>query len=282
MQGLENELSSGKILNQPSDNPTAVSQDMSIRQVLTETSGYQSTISSGLSWMKNTSGAIQNIISALQAIQTDVTAGLNGSNQSSGSFQALAADVQQIEAGINQTLDTKQGSRYLFGGTQSFGSSGSPASPSAAVQSGTATGGAINYQVSQNISIQVNVTAVSIMLTPPSGSNNLKQTLSNIIQHLQSGNAAALSGDLSDLESNLNQVTNLNAGLGATIRQATALQSQLNQYATTMSNEKGVIEGADMAKVITQFQTDQTVYTAALKMGAQLLLPSLVNYLPNG
>jgi flagellar hook-associated protein 3 FlgL len=42
-----------------------------------------------------------------------------------------------------------------------------------------------------------------------------------------------------------------------------------------------VIEDANEAKVITNFSTDQTVYEAALQMGAQILLPSLVNYLPS-
>lgn len=276
MQTQQNELATGKSLTVPSDNPLAVSQDMSIRQIVTETTGYQNTISAGLSWMNSTTSAMQNIISTLQSIQTDVISGLNSTNQSPAGLAGLTKDAQQLVGGIYQTLDTKQGTRYLFGGTTLN------VTPSAAVQAGTASSQAISYQVSQNVSIQVNVSAADLMLQAPAGSADLKTTLSNILTDLKQGNTSAMTQDLADLQSNLNQVININADLGARTRRLTALQNQLTQYSTTMTNEKGVIEGANMAQVITQFQTDQTVYAAALKMGAQVLLPSLVSYLPNG
>ena len=132
-----------------------------------------------------------------------------------------------------------------------------------------------------NTTIPVNVTASSLFLTTPSGaSSNLQQTLGNIVTDLQAGNTQGLQSDLADLSANLNNVVNANADLGTRINRLTALQNQMTQYSTTMTNQKGVIEDANMAKVITQFNTDQTVYTAALKMGAQILLPALVNFLP--
>lgn len=277
MQTQENEISTGKTLTVPSDNPLGVSQDMSIRQIVAETTGYQSTIVAGMSWTNATAGSMQNIISSLQSLQSIVLSGSSTTSQSAAAKQALSDEAQQLQDGINQTLDMKQGTRYLFGGTQTN------TRPSSAVQAGTASNAPISYQVSSGISIEVNVTANSIMLNKPTGaSNNLRDTLTNIVNDLKSGSNSALTQDLSDLQDNLAQVINLNADLGARTQRLTALQSQLSQYATTMSNEKGVIEGADMAQAITQFQTDQTVYTAALKMGSQILLPSLVSYLPNG
>ena len=80
MSQLEQELSTGKQLNSPSDNPLAVSQDMGIRAILAQTQGYQSTISAGLTWMNNTSGALQNIITGLQTIRTQVVEGISGTS----------------------------------------------------------------------------------------------------------------------------------------------------------------------------------------------------------
>jgi len=273
MSQLEQELSTGKQLNSPSDNPLAVSQDMGIRAILSQTQGYQSTISAGLTWMNNTSGALQSMISGLQTIRTQVVEGLNGTSNTSAIQNALANSVQQLTAGIYQTLDSQQGNRYLFGGTQTG------TAPTASLSGAS---GPLNYQVANNNTIQVNVTASSLFLTTPAGaSNNLQQTLANIATNLQSpGNMSALQTDLKDLSANLNNVVNANADLGTRINRLTALQNQMTQYSTTMTNQKGVIEDANMAQVITQFNTDQTVYTAALKMGAQILLPTLVSFLP--
>ncbi len=272
MSQLEQELSTGKQLNSPSDNPLAVSQDMGIRAILAQTQGYGSTISAGLTWMNNTSGALQNIISGLQTIRTQTVEGANGTSNTPAIQQALAQSVQQLTDGIYQTLDSQQGNRYLFGGTQTS---------TAPTTSLSTASGALNYQVANNTTIQVNVTAHSLFMTTPSGaSNNLQQTLSNIVTDLQSGNTQGLQSDLADLSANLNNIVNINAGLGTRINRLTSLQNQMTQYSTTMTNQKGVIEDANMAKVITQFNTDQTVYTAALKMGAQILLPTLVSFLP--
>ena len=272
MSQLEQELSTGKQLNSPSDNPLAVSQDMGIRAILAQTQGYASTISAGLTWMNNTSGALQNIITGLQTIRTQVVEGISGTSNTPAIQQALAKSVQQLTAGINQTLDSQQGNRYLFGGTQTS------TAPTTSLSSAS---GALNYQVANNTTIPVNVTASSLFLTTPSGaSSNLQQTLGNIVTDLQAGNTQGLQSDLADLSANLNNVVNANADLGTRINRLTALQNQMTQYSTTMTNQKGVIEDANMAKVITQFNTDQTVYTAALKMGAQILLPALVNFLP--
>ena len=272
MSQLEQELSTGKQLNSPSDNPLAVSQDMGIRAILSQTQGYQSTISAGLTWMNNTTGALQSMITGLQTIRTQVVEGINATSQTPAVQQALAQTVQQLTAGVYQTLDSQQGNRYLFGGKQTG------TAPTASLSGAS---GALNYQVANNNTIQVNVTASSLFLTTPAGAaNTLQQTLTNIVSDLQAGNTQGLQSDLADLSANLNNVVNANADLGTRINRLTALQNQMAQYSTTMTNQKGVIEDANMAQVITQFNTDQTVYTAALKMGSQILLPTLASFLP--
>ncbi|QQE78115.1 flagellin [Alicyclobacillus sp. SO9] len=277
LQSLEMELSTGKSLNKPSDNPVQVSNDMAIRSIISETQGYQNTISSALSWMNNTSGAMQQISSALQSIQSNVLEALNGTSKSTGTIQALYQNVKQSISRVYQTLDTRQGSQYLFGGTDTS------TQPSVSAKAGTASQGTIKYQVASSTTLSINVTAYSIMLQPPNAqSASLKDTLNSILADMKAPNLSNLQGDLANLQSNMKHVTNLNAGVGARIRRATALQNQFTQYATTMTNQKGVIEGADMAKVITQFNTDQNVFTAALKMGSKVLLPTLMSFLPNG
>ena len=283
MSQLEQELSTGKQLNSPSDNPLAVSQDMGIRAILSQTQGYQSTISAGLTWMNNTTGALQSMITGLQTIRTQVVEGINATSQTPAVQQALAQTVQQLTAGVYQTLDSQQGNRYLFGGMQTSTAPVTNIGGNSTFQPqvSTTASGHLYYQVANNNTIQVNVTASSLFLTTPAGAaNTLQQTLTNIVSDLQAGNTQGLQADLADLSANLNNVVNANADLGTRINRLTALQNQMAQYSTTMTNQKGVIEDANMAQVITQFNTDQTVYTAALKMGSQILLPTLASFLP--
>jgi flagellar hook-associated protein 3 FlgL len=286
MQSLENELSTGKVLNMPEDNPLAVSQDMSVRASLTQTNGYESTISAGLTWMNSTSSALNQVISSLQSIQSYVVEAMNSTNQTSSSEEALGETIKQLAGGIYQSLDTTQGSRYLFGGTLPLSApvSSSSADATGFSVSSTATGN-LQLEVSSSINVTINVAADQIMNTAPSGtSDTLQSTLDGLVTQLSSGNAnqSTLSSLLSSLQENLDNVVNVNADVGARIKRLTSLQSQMSQYSTVLTNYKGDLEDANMAQVITQFNTDQSVFTAALKMGSEVLLPSLVSFLPNG
>lgn len=302
MQNVQEELSTGKVLNLPQDDPVAVSQDMDLSAEVSQVSASLSTISTGLSWMNATQTAIQGIISQLQQIQSDIVAALNTPNQSQGGLAGYAATVSQLIQGVYQIADQMVGNRYLFGGQAdntapttylktSPTDTPQPIPPGAGPSSGSrsydpfddsqASPPNINYQIADGVSVRVTVTAYDLFLVQPSSTApNLQDTLNNIQTDIYSGNVGNLKQDLSDLQVNLNQVINLNAALGARIQRMTAAQNQLTQYQTNLTDLKGGIEGADMARVLTQFSTDQVIYEAALQMGAQILLPSLVNYLP--
>lgn len=423
LQTLQNELSSGKTLNSPSDNPLAVSQDMAVRTTLSETSGYQNSISAGLSWMNNSSSALQSMISSLQSIQGNLLQAVDTSNQNASAINGIAQTTKQLVNQVYGVLDTKQGNRYLFSGTQTDSSAATyvqsnpgsiyDAAQNALMTPGTATtsggvsqvqpagaitttisdpnhllpagtplqlvmtatsinaqgvigGGALkivtagspsqtlfsgnlagassgssvtltntagqsisltmgkvfdatassgsgsysqtdsltpvsgqgqnlNYQVAQSVSMPVNVTAAALFQTiPQGGSATLQSTLSTLVSSLNTlstdlstGNSkdaqvqlANLKTASSNLGANLTQVVNANADLGARNQRLQALQNQMSQYTQTLKNQKSNLEDANMAQVITQISTDQNVYQAALKMGSEVLLPSLISFLP--
>lgn len=300
MQNVQEQLSTGKVLNLPQDDPVAVSKDMDLASEMSQISANLSTISSGLSWMNATQSAMQGMVTQLQQIQSNLVAAMNTSNQSSAGLQGYAETIAQLIQGVYQIADQTVGSRYLFGGqadnvapttylkTSPNGTpqvippgAGPQSTPYNPFDDANASPPNVNEIIGNQVSIRVTVTAYDIFLTSPGGGPNLQDTLNDIQTDLQSGNTAGLKQDLTNLQANLNQVINLNAALGARIQRMTAAQNQLTQYQTNLSNLKGGIEGADMAQVMTQFSTDQVIYEAALQMGAQILLPTLVSYLPS-
>ena len=289
MLNQENQISTGKTLNLPSDNPLGVSQDMMTSNLLSQTKLYTNTISQGLSWMQSTNSVMEEISQSLQSIQTDVMTALNTPNQSQAGKQALSASVQEYAQQIYTLLNTQQGDQYLFGGSAST----TPPSISTTITSANDLGftlsssvgltGSLQYQVAQGVEISVNISAYDILATPLSGStNNLQTALQQVGVDIASGTETNLQSDLQSIQSAMNNVTSLTSDLGARMQRMTALQTQMSQYTNVLTNQKGVIEDANMAQVITQFNSDQISYQAALKMGSQILLPSLVSYLPNG
>lgn len=282
LQTAQIQMSTGKTFNEPSDNPLGVSQDMSIRSLLERSNAYSSVISAGLTWMNNTSSAIAGMVQTLRTISQDVIEGINTPSQNPSQMAALSEQAQGLAQGLSQDMNAQQGTRYLFGGQATTTQPSSYAGYGATAAAPVGASAPIEYQVADGVQIAVNVTAAELFQTTPTGAaNDLQTTLQNIVSDLQSQNTSGLQSDLTDLNANINNVINVNARLGTQIQRMQAAQNQMTQYTSIMTNQKGVIEDANEAKVITNFSTDQTVYEAALQMGAQILLPSLVNYLPS-
>jgi flagellar hook-associated protein 3 FlgL len=110
------ELSSGKQVNSPSDNPIGFGQILNYRSGLAQISNYQNNISSNNSWLSATESALTQVNDILTNIQT--TAVSQGSATATASTRLDAADSlqQQIEQ-IMSLANSQYDNRYIFSGT---------------------------------------------------------------------------------------------------------------------------------------------------------------------
>ncbi|QSO48146.1 flagellar hook-associated protein FlgL [Alicyclobacillus mengziensis] len=112
----QNEIATGKVLNKPSDNPLAVSQDMADSTAISQAQSYVSNMQYGTTWMNSTSSVMQSMTSTLQSIRSVVLQALNTPGQTPNAITGLQQEVAQYINNIYQLSDTKQGNSYLFGG----------------------------------------------------------------------------------------------------------------------------------------------------------------------
>lgn len=112
----QNEIATGKVLNKPSDNPLAVSQDMADSTAISQAQSYVSNMQYGTTWMNATSSVMQSMTSTLQSIRSVVLQALNTPGQTPNAITGLQQEVAQYINNIYQLSDTKQGNSYLFGG----------------------------------------------------------------------------------------------------------------------------------------------------------------------
>jgi len=108
----------------------------------------------------------------------------------------------------------------------------------------------------------------------------LLATLRQISNDLKTNNTAALqSGDISALDTANDNVTNLRATVGARSDRLQTALSRLQQLEESTTKVLSQTEDVDMSKAIVNFSQQQAVYTAALKAGAQIVQPSLMDFL---
>ncbi len=118
------------------------------------------------------------------------------------------------------------------------------------------------------------------MIGDGSTAGSLLATLRQISTDLKANNSTALQGgDLSALDTANAAVTTAQATVGArTDRLSTAL-TRLQQLQESTTQLLSTTEDADMAQAAVNFSQQQVAYQAALKAGAQIIQPSLMDFL---
>jgi len=279
----QQELSTGKSINQPSDNPSGTALTLSMNTQLADLSSYSNQVTDGTGYSQAASTALSDITNAVQRIQELTTEAANGT-QTTADMQASAQEVNQLIDEIKQDANTQYNGQYVFSGS---------ATSTAPYQSGSndsyaGNSGQVTRTIGPNTTLAVNANLESVLGTgqttsgQPAGDGLLLNTLRNISDDMQSGSSTALNSDMTALSTNLNSLTGLSANVGAT---QDRLQMASTRIQTLQASDTQVLsntQDADMASTEISYSTQQAALTAALQAGASIVQQSLMNFLGNG
>jgi len=270
LQTLQQELSSGKQLSKPSDNPQGTVAALSLRGDLARANQYTRNIDDGMNWLGITDSTLQKVVEQTQNARNLLIQGQSGAIDANGRA-ALATQVDQIREGLISLANTQYLNRPIFGGT----ASGSTAySASGTFQGNT---GAVTRNVAPGATLDVNVTGPSTFGDDTTG---LFAALAQISSDLRANNAGApLSTDLGNLDTNLSRVTNQLAEVGSRYNRLQVTKQRIGDSITQMTSSLSEVEDADLPKTIVDLQTQEVAYQAALAATSKVITPSLVDFL---
>ena len=276
----QQELSTGKKINQPSDNPYGTSLALQLNNQLANLTSYSNNVTDGTGWTQSGNAALSDITNAVQRVRELVVGASNGT-QSQTDLSADAAEVNQLIDQIKQDANTQYNGQYIFAGA---------ATSTAPYQAGANDAyagdtGQVTRQIGPNTSLAVNADLSSVLGTgqtvsgQPAGDNKLLNTLRNISDAMQSGNQSALSSSLSQLDTNLGSLTGLTADLGATTNRLQMAASRIQSLQASDAQSLSDVQDADMAQTEVDFSTQQAALTAALQAGAHIVQQTLMDFL---
>jgi flagellar hook-associated protein 3 FlgL len=277
----QQELSTGKQINQPSDNPSGTALTLQLNNTLANLTSYNSNVTDGTGWTQAQTGALSDMTNAVQRVQELVEEAANGT-QSPADMAASADEVNQLIDEIKSDANTQYNGQYVFSG------SATTTEPYQSGSNDTFAGNtnSVTREIGPNTSLTVsaNVSAVlgngQTVSGQPAGDGQLLNTLRNISDDLQSGNSSALGGtDMTDLSSNLNSLLGLSATVGTTTDRLQMASSRIASLQTSATDTLSNTEDADMAQTEINFSTEQAALSAALQAGASVVQESLMNFL---
>lgn len=288
LTNLQQEAATGLSINEPSDNPAGTSEVLALNAQLGRFQQYTSNISDGTGWLDTASTTLGSVVKALDQVQTDVLSGANASASDGDSDQALASDVLSIKQQLLGYAGTTYNNQPIFSG--SYGTNPYPQGSASGISDPTSSSydpavayayagssNAVTRVVSPGVSSAVSVTGDQVF---GSGTSSVFALLDTISQDLSSGNTSALSGtDLSQLQGYINTTTAAQGSVGALTSSLTNYQSQVTSQTTSLQSQVSNISDANEDQVATELDLALSSYQAALETTANIIQPSLVQFL---
>jgi flagellar hook-associated protein 3 FlgL len=262
-------LSSGKQITQPSDDPFGTSRALLYRGELAANNQYQTNTNQATAWLNSTDTALSSISSDAGRASDLLLEGANGS-MSQTDKDAIADELDQLADSIKTAGNTQYAGSYVFSGTAT------QTQPFSVGGADTYAGNAqtISREIGQSVTMPVNVTGDTVV-------SPVLAAIRQAAVDLRTGGTPGNLGttDLKALDAATDTISETQAVVGARQNRLAAAGSRLQQLNVAQSQQLSGVEDADMAQTMIDFSTQSAVYQAALKAGANLIQPSLMNFL---
>ncbi|MGD8922299.1 MAG: flagellar hook-associated protein FlgL, partial [Candidatus Zixiibacteriota bacterium] len=115
LMDLQTNMSSGRRINAPSDDPTGTVRDLNYRTELAKIAQYRKNVDQGLTWMGTYDSILSDAKDALSSAKEIAIAMANG-NYDDIAREASATEVQSIFDQIVQLANTELEGRRIFSG----------------------------------------------------------------------------------------------------------------------------------------------------------------------
>ncbi|MEH6877892.1 flagellar hook-associated protein FlgL [Priestia megaterium] len=270
LETLQNQLSTGKKITRPSDDPIVATKGMAYRSNLSEVNQYKRNLTEAQSWFDSSESGLEQVNSILQRTKELVVQGLNGTNESDDR-QAIAREIEQLKLDYMQVGNTQVAGNYIFNGVNV---GAAPISENASgMRESNINLDPFSVEVSKGIQLRVNIHPENIF---GQGAFDL---MNNVQTAFEQNDVNSLKDLSTQVDTQLSTLLAERSELGARSNRLELIENRLDSQEITATKMLSNNEDADIEKVITDLTVQESVHRAALGVGAQIIQPTLLDFL---
>ena len=266
----QEQLSTGRVLNRPSDNPTDTTSAMRIRSAMADQQQYARNGQDGQGWLGTIDATLQSMVSQVTRARDLALQGANAATSGQTARDAMAAEVDQIREGLIAGANTQYLDRPVFGGA----TTGAVAYDSNGQYVGVPS--TVNRTVADGVRVQVNVNGEDAF--GPAGANVFDQ-LAQLSADLRAGNQAGIESAITNMKSSADRILSSLADVGTRAARIDSAVQGAGDTKIQLGNQLSELENTDIAKATVDLQMQQVAYQASLAATARLVQPSLLEFL---
>jgi flagellar hook-associated protein 3 FlgL len=306
MANLQLQAATGKRLNRPSDDPTAISPVLSARTQIQTSDRYIETIDSGLDRIDNMDGTFAHIENVLQRVREIAIAGVDGA-LSPQDMVTYGDEVAQLKDELLDAANAQVDGKFLFAGyeTKTKPFVANPAynpltynpaiydpatNPPPVLYQGDA--GQLEMEIAPNELVRVGVDGGSFFLglqdTNSDGiydnsdsitGSDLFHQLSLLEADLKANNPASVSTRIASLDPAIEQARTQRSLLGNIGARLETARGHMEDIQIDMQEMRSRYEDADILDTITKLKQQQQAFEGALNVTGQVSQLSILNFL---
>lgn len=272
LQRDQTKLSTGRVITKVSDNPAAASSAMTMRGQLRHMEQHQRTITDTQGWLGTADTAIVSALDLMSRVKEVAVQAGNDGVANATTRRTLAIEVGHLREELLSLANTEYLDRPVFNGT---------AAGDAYDSAGTYQGNdaAVMREVGPNTLVQANLTGPQVFGDPTAPEGDVFAMLDRLQTAIDAGDTAGIATEHALLDGARTTMSSAAAQIGVRGARLESIQARRSADEEVVRGMLSELEDADIAEALIAVKASENAYTAALQAAAQVLPPSLVDYM---
>ncbi|KAB8139481.1 flagellar hook-associated protein FlgL [Gracilibacillus oryzae] len=276
------QLSTGKKINRPSDDPVVAMKGMDYRTQVNQLEQYERNMGEVHNWLDNTDSALDKTQKALVRLRELAVQGANGTYEE-GQRGNIASEVKQLREHLTEIANTKVNNKYIFSGTKTTGADGEKPFK---VEGGYEDSGEFSYSFDgNNNDVKIEVSSGSVITVNTKAdqvfNEDFFKDLTEFAQKLEDPDVEddEISAFITKIDTHIDNNVNARADLGARQNRVELIENRVQEQTVAAKAMMSENEDADIEEVIMNLTSQEAVHRAALSAGARIIQPTLLDFL---
>ncbi|MDX1807488.1 MAG: flagellar hook-associated protein FlgL [Paenisporosarcina sp.] len=274
MGELQNQITTGKKVNRPSDDPVVAMKGIALRSSLEKVEQFQRNLGEVHNLLDSSDDALDKVGSAMQRVN-ELIVQASSDTSTNDDRKKIESEIAQIRSHIQNIANTKVGDKYIFSGTTTttplFDGTGYPTGPTPDTDPLKKN---IEIEIFDGVKMKVNTNGIDVF-------RDIDNMLGEITTKMKTGSASGseYSTYLTKISDQMNVVLTSRADIGARQNRAELMDNRLDSQSVIATKQMSENEDIDYEKSITEMITQESVHRAALSVGAKIIQPSLADFI---
>jgi len=270
MHEQQNDISTGKKIEQASDGPVRFSRANRFKSQIQKNREYLETISGAKGWINTTLSSLEQMSSKIVNAKDMAIQGADAS-YSKEQRENMAEQVDDLIKDMVASANATYNGKNLFAGTKTMIDSPFNYNGNSITYNGNASN--INRRIAENYNVGINVRGTNLT------ESGVFDSMIDLKKGLKNNNVDEIKNSIKSLENAANNISNISASMGSLLKQVRNTENRIESANINLEGHLSDTQDTDMAKAIIDYTSEERAYKAALQTTSDIINLNLLNHL---